>query len=68
MALAVASPIMYSESGVNAMRALMRSRPEIARQIGKKLTDRATREGSITGAQVLEEYNRSIAPRVNDLK
>jgi len=63
-AMAVASPVMYSESGVNAMRALMRDRPEIARQIGKKLTERATREGSITGAQVLEEYNRSITPRI----
>lgn len=63
-AMAVASPVMYSESGINAMRALMRSRPEIAQKIGKTLTERATREGSITGAQVLEEYNRSIAPRI----
>jgi len=62
--LAIATPALYSESGVNAMRALMRNRPEIAKQIGKKLTDRATREGSITGAQVLEEYNRSITPRI----
>jgi hypothetical protein len=62
--LAIATPALYSESGVNAMRALMRSRPEVAKQIGKKLTDRATREGSITGAQVLEEYNRSITPRI----
>jgi hypothetical protein len=62
--LAVTAPIMYSESGINAMNALMRSRPEIAQRIGKQLTDRATREGSITGAQVLEEYNRSLAPRI----
>lgn len=62
--LAIATPALYSESGVNAMRALMRDRPEVARQIGKKLTERATREGSITGAQVLEEYNRSITPRI----
>ena len=62
--LAVTAPIMYSESGINAMNALMRSRPEIAQKIGKQLTERATREGSITGAQVLEEYNRSIAPRI----
>jgi hypothetical protein len=55
---------MYSESGINAMNSLMRNRPEVAKQIGKKLTDRATREGSITGAQVLEEYNRSITPRI----
>jgi hypothetical protein len=62
--LAAAAPIMYSESGINAMNALMRSRPEIAQKIGKTLTERATREGSITGAQVLEEYNRSLAPRI----
>lgn len=62
--LAVAAPVMYSESGINAMNALMRSRPEVAKQIGKKLTERASREGSITGAQVLEEYNRSLTPRI----
>lgn len=58
--LTIAAPALYSESGVNAMRALMRSRPEIAKKIGKALTDRATREGSITGAQVLEAYNNAI--------
>jgi hypothetical protein len=63
-AMAVAAPVMYSESGVNAMKALMRNRPEIAKKIGKTLTDRATKEGSITGAQVLEEYNRSLTPRI----
>jgi hypothetical protein len=62
--LAVTAPVMYSKSGINAMNALMRSRPEVAKKIGKVLTDRATREGSISGAQVLEEYNRSIAPRI----
>jgi hypothetical protein len=62
--LAVTAPVMYSESGIKAMEALMRSRPEIARQIGKKLTEQATTKGSITGAQVLEEYNRSIMPRI----
>lgn len=62
--LAIATPALYSESGVNAMKALMRNRPEIAKKIGKTLTERATKEGSITGAQVLEEYNRSITPRI----
>lgn len=62
--LAVAAPALYSESGVKAMEALMRSRPEIARQIGKVLTEQATRKGSITGAQVLEEYNRATMPRI----
>lgn len=58
--LTIATPALYSESGVKAMQALMRSRPEIARQIGKTLTSRATKEGSITGAQVLEAYNNAI--------
>lgn len=62
--LAIATPALYSESGVKAMEALMRSRPEIARQIGKVLTEQATRKGSITGAQVLEEYNRATMPRI----
>lgn len=62
--LAVAAPALYSESGVKAMETLMRSRPEIARQIGKVLTEQATRKGSITGAQVLEEYNRATMPRI----
>lgn len=56
--IAVTAPVMYSESGINAMNALMRSRPEIARQLGDVLVKRASKEGSITGAQVLQEYNR----------
>lgn len=56
--LAVVAPILYSESGVKAMEALLRSRPEVARKIGEALTARATKEGSISGAQVLQEYNR----------
>lgn len=62
--LAIAAPALYSESGVKAMETLMRSRPEIARQVGKVLTEQATRKGSITGAQVLEEYNRATMPRI----
>lgn len=56
--LAVVAPVLYSESGVKAMEALLRSRPEVARKIGEALTARATKEGSISGAQVLQEYNR----------
>ncbi len=58
--LAVTAPVMYSESGIKTMEALMRSRPEIAKKIGNTLVKRATREGSITGAQVLEAYNNAI--------
>ena len=56
--VAIVAPLLYSESGVKAMEALLRSRPEVARKIGASLTARATKEGSISGAQVLQEYNR----------
>lgn len=58
--LAVAAPVMYSESGLKAMQAIMRSRPEVARKVGDVLTKRASKEGSISGANVLEEYNRAV--------
>lgn len=58
--LAVAAPVLYSETGLKAMQTLMRNRPEIARKIGEKLTKQATREGSITGANVLEAYNQAV--------
>lgn len=58
-AMAVATPLLYSKSGLRAMEALMTQRPEIARQIGAKLTERASKEGSITGAEIIEEYNRA---------
>jgi hypothetical protein len=56
--MALAAPILYSESGVKMMSALMRERPEVARRIGEQLTKRATKEGSISAAQVMEEYKR----------
>lgn len=59
-ALAIAAPALYSDTGMKAMQTIMRSRPEVARKVGEALTKRATSEGSITGAQVLEEYNRAM--------
>lgn len=56
--MALAAPVLYSESGVKMMNALMRSRPEAARKVGEILTKRATKEGSISAAQVMEEYKR----------
>lgn len=56
--LALAAPILYSESGVKMMNALMRERPEAVRKIGEVLTKRSTKEGSISAAQVMEEYKR----------
>lgn len=58
-AVAVSTPALYSEAGLRAIEAIMRTRPEIAKRIGKVLTDRATKEGSISSAQVLEEYRRA---------
>lgn len=58
--LAVAAPVLYSETGLKAIQTIMRNRPEIARKIGERLTKQATREGSITGANVLEAYNQAI--------
>lgn len=63
--LTIGTPLLYSDTGLKAMEALMRSRPDIARQIGKTLTEKATKQGSITGSQVLEEYNRATAPRID---
>jgi len=56
--VALAAPILYSESGVKMMNALMRERPEAARKVGEILTKRSTKEGSISAAQVMEEYKR----------
>jgi hypothetical protein len=56
--VALVAPLLYSESGIKAMETLLRSRPDAAKKIGQMLTSRATKEGSITGAQVLQEYNR----------
>lgn len=56
--MALAAPVLYSESGVKLMNALMRQRPEVVRRVGEVLTQRAPKEGSITAAQVMEEYKR----------
>lgn len=57
--LIVATPAIYSDKGLKVMQGLMRSRPEIAKRIGEALKARAPKEGSVTGAQILEEYNRA---------
>jgi hypothetical protein len=55
----VATKALYSDTGLKAIETIMRKRPEIAKKIGDTLTKRAAREGSITGAMVVEEYNRA---------
>lgn len=57
--LSALTPAMYSESGIKAMDKILRQRPEIARQIGRTLEKRASKEGSITAAQVLQEYQKA---------
>jgi hypothetical protein len=60
MATAAAlTPALYSPAGLKAMEAMMRSRPEIARQVGRIVEQRATREGSITGASIIRAYNEA---------
>lgn len=56
--VAIAAPVMYSETGIKVMTALMRNRPDVARKVGEILTSRANKEGSITGTQIIKEYNR----------
>ena len=56
--IAISAPAMYSETGIKVITALMRTRPELAKKIGEVLTARAGKEGSITGTQILKEYNR----------
>jgi hypothetical protein len=58
VAFGVAAPALYSEGGLKVMQALMRERPQVVREIGKVFEKRATKEGSISGAQVMAEYNR----------
>ena len=54
---AVLTPALYSDTGIKVITALMRSRPEIAKKIGEQLSKNAT-AGSITAAEIIEEYNR----------
>lgn len=54
----LASPMLYSKTGLKAMEVVLRNRPEMVKKLGEVLEKRATKEGSITSAQVLQEYNR----------
>lgn len=54
----LASPLLYSKTGLKAMEVVLRNRPELVKKLGEVLEKRATKEGSITSAQVLQEYNR----------
>lgn len=59
-ATAIATPLVYSKSGLKVMEALMSRRPDIARKIGEAISARAPKEGSVTGAQIMSEYKKQI--------
>lgn len=54
----ITAPLLYSKAGLKALETIATKRPEIAKRIGDELIKRAPREGSITGAQVMAEYQR----------
>lgn len=58
---AVLSPIAalgYTESGQKLIDTLIRSRPELARQLGAQLQNRASTIGGLLGGNVNQELNR----------
>lgn len=58
---AVLSPVAalaYTDSGQKLMNALIRSRPELARQIGAELQSQAPRIGSLLGGPITQDINR----------
>lgn len=60
MALA-ASPVaalMYTDAGKKAMDALLRSRPDLARQLGAQLQQAAPTAGGLFGAPIAADINR----------
>tara|TARA_R110000737_G_C14599843_1_gene488920 strand:- start:45 stop:1709 length:1665 start_codon:yes stop_codon:yes gene_type:complete len=57
-ALVITTPAIYSKAGLKLMETLATKRPDVARSVGKVLSARAPREGSITGAQIMEEFQR----------
>jgi len=60
--IGVGVPALYSKGGLTAMQAISRlsnKRPDFVRKIGKALEERATKEGSITGSMVMQEYRRA---------
>ena len=57
-AAVVATPLLYSKGGLKAIEAIATRRPDIVRKIGEALKKRGSREGSITAAEVMKEYQR----------
>lgn len=50
--------MMYTESGRKAVDALLRSRPELARQLGTQLQQAAPQVGGLFGAPITADLNR----------
>lgn len=57
--IGVATPTIYSKTGLKVMQGLMRSRPEIAKKVGDLLKSTSPKAGSITGAEIIEAYNKA---------
>ena len=57
----ITAPALYSKAGLKALEAIATKRPEIARKIGDILIKRAPKEGSITGAEVVAEYQKMVS-------
>jgi len=58
LAASPVAAVMYTDAGKRAMDTLLRSRPDLARQVGAQLQQAAPRVGSLFGAPVLNEVNR----------
>jgi len=54
----IATPVIYSKGGLKALETIATKRPDIVRKMGEVFKKRSSREGSITAAEVMEEYRR----------
>ena len=52
------SKMIYSPTGLKVIEAIATKRPELVRKIGEALKKRGPREGSISAAEVMKEYQR----------
>lgn len=53
-----ATKLIYSPTGLKVIEAIATRRPDLVRKIGEALKKRGPREGSISAAEVMKEYQR----------
>lgn len=58
LAVSPVASLMYTDAGKKAMDALLRSRPDLARQLGAQIQQAAPTAGGLFGAPTLNEINR----------